>query len=449
MMRNVLVKYKLGLSLLLLWLFGNSASGQTITWEPLPPMPEPVCGHTLEAGRQGNQTFVYAFGGVDSSKSCVGVHGKVFRFDTFLKQWDEIDPIPDSLGGKSAAVATRIRNKIYITGGFHLDEDCTETLSTANHIFDPETNSWLANGKPLPIPLKHHTQALWRDSLLFVLGGWSDAGPVNTVQVFDPVKNEWKNGTAVPANTGGAGFGASAVILEDTLYLCGGAGNWNGSHFPLIPVIRKGHINPENPWEINWTSLSEPELEGYKMSALKADNWILWLGGNQAPYDFEGSTLDGNGNVLPSSRILAFQPASGLFNTYDGYFPPILDNGGAVRLSSNRFLLAGGFNNQLLVADSAFLITLEQLVGLSSQASQHDEIQLWPNPGTDYIHIRAPYTMSKGLYEVFDLTGKRLLKGVFSGNDIIDVRMLKSGMHLIRLSIGNRQTVTKKWIKNE
>lgn len=95
--------------------------------------------------------------------------------------------VPDSLG-RLAASASTIRNRIFITGGYAVLAGGKELSSPHLFIFDPQTETY-TQGASLPHAIDDHVQAVWRDSLLYVVSGWSDSLTVARVQVYVPSEN--------------------------------------------------------------------------------------------------------------------------------------------------------------------------------------------------------------------------------------------------------------------
>ena len=179
------------LTLLLLSFFSKKTAAQD-WWQPLPAMPERVSNNAVVAAKSGGASFVYSFTGIDSTKKWSGIHLKSWRFNTMSEVWQQIPPVPDPAGGKIAASASVVKNKIYLIGGYHVAANGDETSSKKTHRFDPETNDWLPDGADIPVAIDDHVQAVWRDSLIFVVTGWSNTANVPNVQIYNPSTDAWR-----------------------------------------------------------------------------------------------------------------------------------------------------------------------------------------------------------------------------------------------------------------
>ena len=133
------------------------------TWTQLPSMPEPVGNNAVTHGYSGDSLCVYSFTGIDSTLTPEGIHLKSWRYNTVSQEWMELPYVPD-FQGKIAAGASTVGNLIYVVGGYYVNPNFTEESSDDIHIFDPETNSWLADGALIPVPIDDHVQAVYNDS---------------------------------------------------------------------------------------------------------------------------------------------------------------------------------------------------------------------------------------------------------------------------------------------
>ncbi|MEO0877203.1 MAG: hypothetical protein AAFY48_21610, partial [Bacteroidota bacterium] len=225
------------LPLLLFACLTESIAAQSITWEYLAPMPEKVTNNAVTSVTIGDETYLYSFAGIDTTLDCNGDHLRSYRYTLSTNSWDTIPDLPDPNGGKIAASANVIDDKIYIVGGYHLAPNCSETSSNRIHIFDPLTNAYLDDGRNLSVPIDDQVQVVWRDSLLYVVTGWSNTTNVSNVQLYNPNFDLWQQATPVGTGANWRVFGASGVIVGDTIYYAGGARPNFG--FPASSFFRK------------------------------------------------------------------------------------------------------------------------------------------------------------------------------------------------------------------
>ncbi|NOQ92353.1 MAG: hypothetical protein GQ552_06520, partial [Flavobacteriaceae bacterium] len=185
-------------------------------------LPIKTTNQAVSEGSINNKTYLFSFGGLDSTKLFSGIHQRSFRFDIENEIWTEIQPLPDSLG-KIANAASKINDTIYIIGGYHVFANGSEKSSNKVHRFDIKNNVFLKDGATIPIPIDDHVQAVWENKLIYIITGWSNKENVPNVQIYNPQKNSWITGTPVPNNHIYKSFGASGTIIGDTIYYFGGA----------------------------------------------------------------------------------------------------------------------------------------------------------------------------------------------------------------------------------
>lgn len=435
------MKFQTTIFLFLIFLFKTHA--QSITWQELAPLPEKVTNNAVTAARVGGIPYVYSFAGIDSTKACGKPHLRAFRYNTAANEWEAIAPLPDALGGKIAASASAVKNKIYIIGGYHVANNCGETSSTKIHIYDPETNAYLPDGADLPKAIDDHVQAVWRDSLIFVITGWSNTANVTNVQIYNPSTNEWTAGTPVPNSSNWKVFGASGTIIGDTIYFAGGAGNWNGSNFPPTSIFRKGIIDPADPTQIAWEAESNPSARGYRMAASTFQGKALWFGGSTVTYNFDGIAYNGSGGVAPLDRVLVFDPQIDFLNPLSGLIPKIMDLRGIAKISENEFILAGGMEENQQVTQRVIKITIDDLT--ATKEADFQAVKIFPNPAGDFFIIQK-----EGIFEleIFDTIGKIILKKEVEGNKRIDVSNLPTGSYNLRIMKKNQVVGLQKLVKS-
>lgn len=398
------------------------------TWEALPPMPEAVANNAVTAATVGGVPYVYSFSGINQTKIWSGIHLDAHRFNTQTQTWETIAPLPDDTGqgGKIAAGASTVKNKIYIMGGYHVFANGSEVSSEKVHIYDPETNSYLPDGAPIPVPIDDHIQAVYRDSLIFVVTGWSNSTNVADVQIYNPSTNTWSEGTPTPDNGDYKVFGGSGTIVGDTIYYAGGARI--GFNFPLGSFFRKGYIHPDDPTQIDWEDMPESLALGYRMGAAQFDDKPLWFGGSMVSYNYNGIAYNGSGGVAPSGRLLIYRPESGSFLDLSATIPATMDLRGIAQVGYNQYVITGGMITGQEVTDQAWLVT--NLDNVSVPTIQQPKITLYPNPASNYFSIDTHKPMQ---VVVYDVLGKKVLQKNVLGREQVDIENLSSGVYWVKV----------------
>lgn len=363
------------------------------------PMPEPVSNNAVVAARENGKSYIYSFCGMDQSKQGSGIHLKSWRYDVDSDNWMRLPDVPDPQGGKIAAAASFVNGLIYVTGGYHVATDGTETNSCKVHVFDPATNQWLLDATQIPVPVADHVQVVWRDSLIFVIGGWSGETNGSRVQVFDPKRNTWQAGTEVP-NTGEFGVsGASGVVIGDTMYYAGGGGS--GIDFSATSFFRIGVIDPEDPAQIRWSGFETDAARGYRMGAAVSNGQAVWMGGSLETYRYRGSE-----DVVPSGLLTVYDPSLNNFFQSTGNIPKVMDLRGIGQINENEVIIAGGMMEGQAVTDKVWLVQLDPQASAGTIEQGYDELSLFPNPAGEFVTVQLT-----GFFEVelYDEKGKLML----------------------------------------
>ncbi|OWY20387.1 T9SS C-terminal target domain-containing protein [Sphingobacteriales bacterium UPWRP_1] len=404
-----------------------SVWGQNFGWSELKDMPEAVSNNAVTAAEVEGVPYVYSFGGIDSTKLYSGIHLRAYRFNTVSNNWESIQPLPDTLG-KIAMAASTVKNKIYIAGGYYVLNNGAELSSNKVHIFDPVANNYLPDVAPLPIPVDDHVQAVWRDSLIYVISGWSNNNNVANVQIYNPATNEWTIGTPVPNNTNYKVFGASGVIIGDTIYYAGGAKF--GFAFPLVSFFRKGIINPSNPNQITWLGNENPIATGYRMAAGSFENMAFWLGGSIISYNYNGIAYNGSGGVPPLDRMLIYNSSNGNLTPTYGAIPPVMDLRGLAKIAPNRFIIAGGMAAGQKISNKTILLTENDYTGTQNAGHSNSNFSFYPNPANKLLVFESCLPAKIYLYNA---GGNCVWEQHVYNHNETDVSALPAGLYTIAI----------------
>ena len=72
------------------------------------------------------------------------------------------------------------------------------------------------------------------------------------------------------------------------------------------------------------------------------------------------------------------------------------------------------------------------LAGIFSQPSLSEEIGVYPNPTSGYLHFTSKLNTGTS-YKIYALVGKRVLSGTLQDDNTIDVRSLPDGQYVLTL----------------
>ena len=317
----------------------------------LKELPEQTTNNAVAEGFIGEKPYIFTFGGLDSTKQYTGIHKRSYKYDVTNNLWQQISNLPDTLG-KIASAASHVKNIIYVLGGYHVFKDHSEKSSNKVHRYDVLNDTFLEDGTPIPVPIDDHVQAVWRDSLIYVVTGWSDTENVPNVQIYNPSANSWNVGTSVPNNHIYKSFGASGTIVGDTIFYFGGASM--GKHYPIQNILRKGIINPKKPTEISWShQILDTTIVGYRMAATSVNNKPHWLGGSTSTYNYNPVAYNGSGGVNPSNRDLYIIKGKWQ-HEFSNKLP--MDLRGVAEINDSTKILIGGIIENQQVSNKVYLL---------------------------------------------------------------------------------------------
>ena len=421
--------------LLLFCVFFSLNTKAQITTQDAAPMPEAVSNHAVALGMQNGKKYIYSFAGIDTSKVFSGIHKRCFRYDIAANEWSILDDLPSG-EGRIAAYASTVKNKIYIIGGYHVFEDTKETSYNKVHIFNPETNHFEADGTSIPVPIDDQVQAVWRDSLIYVITGWSNTDNVDKVQIYNPTKDKWMKGKPVISNSKCKAFGASGTIIGDTIYYYGGA---IASGFVSAIYFRKGIINPDDPTDITW-SADKIVQKSYRSGVSTYQGIPFWLGGSQNTYNYDGVAYDGSGIVEPLGLATFYNIQKEKLFQMD-IDKKVMDLRGIVKIKDGTYFVCGGMEEGAIVTNKSFFVNMDfQTQNTDIHSS---EIKLFPNPTGNRISWEKPIT---GEIKLFDVKGHLVMTKRIFDKKQMNIQPLIPNIYFIHFYDNNGKLVFKQRI---
>lgn len=420
--------------------------GASQTWQvsKVASIPMAVSNNAVVGAEVNGGKYVYSFGGIDSTKVYSGIHLKSFRYNVQTNSWDTIPDLPDTLG-KIAAGASIIDSVIYIFGGYHVFPGGGEKSSNKVHRFNINTNTYLTDGTNIPVPIDDHVQAVWRDSLIYLVTGWSNTTNIPDVQIYDAKNDLWLTGTPVPNDNNYKSFGASGSIFGDTIYYFGGAAmGWN---FPARPNLRKGYIDPINPTQISWSqSIPNGLLKGYRSACTFSDDGIHWLGGSAITYNYNGIAYNGSGGVSPTSKNLMYHVNNGSLQdvTIFGDSLP-MDLRGIAEFPNGERYLVGGMEQNQKVSNKILKLVYSPA---SIQENNKTLFEVYPNPFIDKLFIQNYADQPISHIALYNEKLEKILE-LPADKKSLNTENISSGIYYIEVSYLNGNRNLHKVIKSK
>ena len=398
------------------------------SFSALPNLPEPVSNNAVTHGTINDKNHIFSFCGIDETKEPSGIHLKTFFYSADSEQWTTLPPIIDPNGGKIAASASTVKNKIYIIGGYHVAPNFSEISSSKVHIFNPETLSYEADGADIPVAIDDQVQTVWRDSLIYVITGWSNSTNVTDVQIYDPANDSWSVGTPVPNEGNFKVFGANGTIIGDTIYYLGGARITTS--FAASRHLRKGVINPDDPTQITWSGETNLDAIAYRPASFTYEDHAYWIGGSERTYNFDGLAYSNGTAVDPTDKIIRYDPSWPLTEVQETttQIPPIMDLRGIAKYTDTEFAIAGGMVSGPEVTNQAWLINMAQIVPTENVSSPF--FNAYPNPVEELLYINF-----KGFFEIqiANVLGENIITKNAFESDVINVEDFQNGIYILSI----------------
>ncbi len=425
--------------LLVLSLNGQITSAQLIITE-VGTLPEPVANNAVCEGFIDGVPYLFSFAGIDQTKSAAGTHLRSFRYNIETGVSEQIADLPGDQG-LLATGASRIGNIIYIVGGYTVNANGSEVSSRKVRRYDIQNNEYLSDAADLIVPTDDHVQAVWRDSLLYVITGWSNSGNIRFNQVYDPMTDNWTNGSLLPNDNDYTSFGASGTIVNDKIYYFGGARS--SGNFPIQNFIRVGIIDPNDPSTVEWSliSLESPLYNGYRTAATSVCDAVHWVGGSNNTYNYDGIAYDGSGGVPTANQEIVF--AEDILidrRVYEMEIP--MDLRGIAKISEQIQYIAGGMLADQQVTDKIFKLEFDKTIVPAVKYTAEDlGIVLFPLPATDIISIGYDGPEQLVTYIIVDIDGREVQSGTLKSNSI-DVSNLTPANYQLLMDTQSQKTVS-------
>ena len=401
-------------------------------WQKLPS--PGIRNHDHAVVYDPNKDLFFIIGG-DSSGNQTNMD-VCLAFDPETNTWDTKTPMPTKRARHRAAFISGLSTKKRceeVNGFIHVlcGKYDGGTFVNTHEVYDIKNDSWSTKA-PAPVAVSRPSVVPWRDSLVYLMGGYSPA--TTGVYYYDTENDSWHTATSLPRRLHGGG----AEIKGDTIFIIGGADGSSAYSNILI-----GEINPNDPSDINW-SWGEPlplSSNQYNNGLAIKDNKAYMIGGlyndgtNQVwEYDIPDETW----TQLPD------YPTSVIIR---GDFA---ETRGSVNSDGIVYCFMGdttGFYSRK-PTDECYLLMKQNSIapeqnGITEKIAEENSIEIINHVSTNN-EISIRYTTSENSdlkICMYDVTGREILsqtvKNVSSGLYTVTIdKNIKNGIYLIRTQAG-------------
>ena len=255
-------------------------------------LPEPISNNAVAAADSPDGPALYSFGGLGPGKDWRAVTKGATVCLPATRRCRVLPDMPVERG-RLASAAVTLGGQIYVFGGYTVARDGAEKSMPEVLRFDPATATYERRAD-MPVPVDDAVVLPYRDRYAYVVSGWHDEGNVALVQLYDSQTDSWNEATAFP---GTPVFGHAGGISGDSFVVSGGvavAGLVDGKRkFVAAPFTWRGDIDPADPARIDWRRVSDKPGDAVYRMAAGADGSVVFAGGADRPYNFDGIGYDG------------------------------------------------------------------------------------------------------------------------------------------------------------
>jgi N-acetylneuraminic acid mutarotase len=258
--------------------------------EKIPPMPAEVSSNAVASLKNGIE--IYSLMGIGPKKTWDDISSKVYVLRFKTGKWIEDRAVP-GVAGRLGSSAIGARGKVYLFGGYVVDGQGNEITVGDMNAYLADEHKWY-RGADIPVPVDSAVIGENHDRYIYLVGGRSKTGPVNSVQVYDAEKGTWSQATPFP---GTPVFDHAGGLVDDAIVYVDGARKNPGAGAPYVASDEcwMGKIDKKDPNKIEWSKLPPhpgPGRFGIVAGAGEGHR-ILFSGGTSAPHNFKGQDSDG------------------------------------------------------------------------------------------------------------------------------------------------------------
>jgi len=329
-------------------------------------LPEAVSNNAVTSLKIGNQYQLFSFNGLGQDKNYQAIHARAFSINLQTEESKIIAPLTDGQG-RLASVAVSLKHKIFVIGGYTVAADGHEVSTDEIYRYDEKNNRYHLETR-IPVAVDDSLALVYQDRYIYLVSGWSQHDNVALVQVYDSLQKSWFKATPFP---GDPVFGHAGGIVANQLLVVDGvkiipASTVNGVKGPRQFVMSQqswqGTIDVENPAKITWRKIAQhPGPAGYRMASagIESLNLVLFAGGSNNPYNYNGIGYDGQPSK-PSASVFSYHFSASAWHLQPDLGLPSMDHRG-LALSDKAAFILGGLGNKRQTLNSIQAIPFSQL----------------------------------------------------------------------------------------
>jgi len=336
----------------------DTQNSERLVWQERASLPEPVTNNATASINIEGESYIYSFMGLSEGKTYKDIHSKTFKYSLNDDSWSRIEDVPGD-SGRLAGTAVAVNEVIYIFGGYTVAEDGSERSVPEVYRLNPRTDTYSLETK-MPVPVDDAVAFSYRNRYIYLVSGWHDTGNVNNVQIYDTRKKSWQQATPFP---GAPVFGHAGGISGEKILITDGVKvvqqEQGGRTFKMSAESWVGKINPDSPREVSWRQIkSHPGKSRYRMAATGNESAIIFAGGSENPYNYNGIGYNGEPSN-PDTEIFSYDFTDSTWNILGKAPVGTMDHRSLIKVGE-WYYLAGGMLQGQQVSDKLFQFSPDQ-----------------------------------------------------------------------------------------
>ena len=152
-------------------------------------------------------------------------------------------------------------------------------------------------------------------------------------------------------------FGHAGAIVDDTMVVCDGVKVevqlFKRRQYAQVSQCYMGIIDPTTPLTIDWQAMPHFSGKGlYRMAATGLDDkkWLVFAGGSDNPYNYNGIGYNGEPSE-PSSSVYLFDVQTKKWRSQDTAEMATMDHRGLLHWQGQLLIIGGMGENQRSLAE--------------------------------------------------------------------------------------------------
>lgn len=315
----------------------------------IPDLPQPLTNNAVASVVRDGKLEVFTFFGLGAGKAWRDITNRAWAWREGDTAWRELPAVPVA-SGRLAGTACTVAGKVYLFGGYTVDEKGAEVSTPEVFCFDPTTGQYTARS-PMPLPVDDSVSLVYAGRYIYLVSGWHDTGNTNAVQLYDTQTDTWQRASDYP---GPAVFGHAGGIVDQQLVIAGGvqvlAAPVNGLRYAPSGKVYVGEIDSGNHVRVVWRELPDADLPFYRMAACAdgENQRVVFAGGTARPYNYNGIGYDKVPSEASAQVVVCDPVRLSLTRVPSALAPPSMDHRGLVA-HRGWFYVVGGLTDQQAV----------------------------------------------------------------------------------------------------